>query len=87
MILGGKPLIIHSCCRPSSGVNLFLGSHSKHRPMKFTKESSGASRNFYMIYFSLSSFWSSVKTSNGAGTALSLNYENNYFRYEFFKTC
>jgi hypothetical protein len=37
----------------------------------------------FIIYFSLSSFYSCVRISKGAGTALSLNYVNNYFLYKF----
>jgi hypothetical protein len=73
MIFGGRPFTIHSCCNPSSGVNLFLGSHSKHLPIKFTNDYSGMSLNLFIIYRNLSSFCSCVRISNGAGTALSLN--------------
>ena len=73
MMFGGKPFMIHSCCRPSSGVKRFFGSHSRHRPMKLTNDVSGISRSLFMMYLNLSSFWSLVRTSSGAGTALSLN--------------
>jgi hypothetical protein len=85
-MLGGRPFTIHSCCNPSSGVNLFFGSHSRHLPMKFTNDESGISLSLFIIYFSLSSFYSCVRISKGAGTALSLNYVNNYFLYDLSST-
>jgi len=85
-MLGGRPFTIHSCCNPSSGVNLFFGSHSRHLPMKFTNDESGISLSLFIIYFSLSSFYSCVRISKGAGTALSLNYVNNYFLYDLSRT-
>ena len=47
--LGGKPFIIHSCCRPSSGVILILGSHSRHLAMKLTNYGSGTSLSLDMM--------------------------------------
>jgi hypothetical protein len=41
--------------------------------MKLTKDESGISLNLFIIYLNLSSFYSYVKISKGAGTALSLN--------------
>jgi hypothetical protein len=38
------------------------------------------------MYLSLSSFCSYVRISNGAGTALSLNYENNCFLWDLSRT-
>lgn len=84
---GGSPFTIHSCYNPSSGESLFFGSHSRHLPMKLTNEGSGLSYlSLFMMYLNLSSFCSLVSTSSGAGTALSLNWENNCFLYEQFKT-
>ena len=79
MMFGGSPFMIHSCYKPSSGESLFFGSHSRHLEMKLTNWGSGISLSLFIMYFNLSSFCSSVRTSSGAGTALSLNWENSYF--------
>ena len=85
-MFGGRPLMIHSCWRPSSGESLFLGSHSKQLAIKFTKLGSGVSLNLFIMYVSLSSFYSWVRTSSGAGTALSLNYEKRPFLVDLSRT-
>ena len=82
----GRPLRIHSCLRPYSGESLLVGSHSRHCEMKLTKESSGTSLSFTMIYFSLSSFCCGVSTSNCCWPAFSFNWENKCFLYETWRT-
>jgi hypothetical protein len=79
---GGSPLIIHSWFRPSSGVNLFLGSHSRQRAIRLTKLGSGFSLNLTMMYRILSSFYSWLSTAMGSGTAPSLNWVNKCFLVE-----
>lgn len=81
---------IHSWFKPSSGVNRFSGSHSRHLAIRFTNSGSGTSLSLVMIYLSRSSFSLSFKTSDpfAAGTAVlsSLNYVNMSFRVDLWST-
>ena len=82
---GGNPFKIQGWFKPSSGVSLFFGSHSRHRVIRLTNSGSGSPRSFTITYLMRSSLYERVRLSLvGGGTAVScsLNYSNRCFRVE-----